>query len=241
MFVLYGREFAELATRLGKKADAAVVNKAAQEFEQATIKYGFDYQGGYFLRAYDAFSKEVGSSRCEEGKIFIEPQGFCTMARIGAKEGLGRKAMESSLKYLLDDWGAEIVYPPYSRYHVELGEISSYPQGVKENGAVFNHNNPWLTIALCKEGMKEEAFDLYKRNAPAYIEDKSDIHKTEPYVYSQMIAGPLQCQLRRSQELLAYRKRHLVLRCSLGRHLRYYPGLGRAHYQALPKQEIPEG
>jgi cellobiose phosphorylase len=189
MFVLYGREFAELATRLGKKADAAVVNKAAQEFEQATIKYGFDYQGGYFLRAYDAFSKEVGSSRCEEGKIFIEPQGFCTMARIGAKEGLGRKAMESSLKYLLDDWGAEIVYPPYSRYHVELGEISSYPQGVKENGAVFNHNNPWLTIALCKEGMKEEAFDLYKRNAPAYIEDKSDIHKTEPYVYSQMIAG----------------------------------------------------
>ena len=111
------------------------------------------------------------------------------MAGIGKELCLGKKALDASFEYLVDDWGAEIVYPPYSRYHVELGEISSYPQGVKENGAVFNHNNPWLTIACCEEDEPERAFELYRKNAPSYIEDRSEIHRTEPYVYSQMIAG----------------------------------------------------
>lgn len=189
MFVKYGREFVELARHINDNANADMIEKAADEIEECTIKDGFDYEGKYFIRAYDAFSHEVGSSRCEEGKIYIEPQGFCTLARIGKNKGLGKEAVKSSLKYLLNDYGCEILYPPYSTYHVELGEISSYPEGTKENGSVFNHNNPWLTLALCEEGMKEEAFDLYKRNSPAFIEDKSEIHQTEPYIYSQMIAG----------------------------------------------------
>lgn len=189
MFVKYGREFVELARHINDNANADMIEKAADEIEECTIKDGFDYEGKYFIRAYDAFSHEVGSSRCEEGKIYIEPQGFCTLARIGKDKGLGKEAVKSSLKYLLNDYGCEILYPPYSTYHVELGEISSYPEGTKENGSVFNHNNPWLTLASCEEGMKEEAFDLYKRNAPAFIEDKSEIHQTEPYIYSQMIAG----------------------------------------------------
>jgi len=189
MFVKYGKEFVELANHLGKKDDAKHIQEYVDSIEKATIKYGFDYDGGWFKRAYDAYGHEVGSSKCEEGKIFIEPQGFCTMAGIGKDLGLGKKALEASKKYLYDDWGAELLNPPYSAYHLELGEISSYPEGVKENGAVFNHNNPWLTLAFCEEGEAEDAFDLYKRNAPSFIEDKSEIHKTEPYVYSQMIAG----------------------------------------------------
>ncbi len=189
MFVKYGKEFVDLASFINKNKDADYIRNYVSQIEDNTVKYGFDYKGGYFKRAYDAFGKEVGSSACQEGKIYIEPQGFCTMAGIGKKEGLGKKALESSKKYLIDDWGAELLYPPYSAYHIELGEISSYPQGVKENGAVFNHNNPWLTLAFCEENEAEEAFSLYKKNAPSFIEDKSDIHKTEPYVYSQMIAG----------------------------------------------------
>ncbi|MCI1735177.1 MAG: glycosyl transferase [Bacilli bacterium] len=189
MFVLYGTEFVELANYIGKKKDAKLIDQEVKAIEAATVKSGFDYDGGYFIRAYDAYSHEVGSSKCEEGKIFIEPQGFCTLAGIGKDKDLGKKAIDASFKYLLDDWGCELLYPPYSTYHVELGEISSYPQGVKENGAVFNHNNPWLTMACCVEKEPERAFQLYRLNAPAYIEDKSDIHKTEPYVYSQMIAG----------------------------------------------------
>lgn len=189
MFVKYGSEFVTLAKKIGKEEDAEHVQKFVKKIEKATVDYGFDYEGGYFKRAYDAYGNEVGSTKCEEGRIYIEPQGFCTMAGIGKEKELGKKAIDASFKYLVDDWGAEILYPPYSRYHVELGEISSYPQGVKENGAVFNHNNPWLTLACCVEEEPERAFELYKKNAPSYIEDRSEIHRTEPYVYSQMIAG----------------------------------------------------
>ncbi|MFA6830274.1 MAG: glycosyl transferase [Bacilli bacterium] len=189
MFVKYGNEFVQFAEKINKPDDARIISKAVKNIEEATIKFGFDQDGGYFIRAYDAYSNKVGASTCEEGKIYIEPQGFCTMAGIGESLGLGKKAIDSSFKYLLDDYGCEILYPPYSTYKIELGEISSYPEGVKENGSVFNHNNPWLTLACCYEKEPEKAFDLYKRNAPSYIEDKSEIHKTEPYVYSQMIAG----------------------------------------------------
>lgn len=188
-FVKYGKEFVDLANHIRKEEDGEEVLKAVKNIEQATIQYGFDYDGGYFIRAYDAYSHEVGSTKCEEGKIFIEPQGFCTRAGIGKKLGLGKKALDASFQYLLDDYGLEIVYPPYSSYHIELGEISSYPQGVKENGAVFNHNNPWVVLACCVEKEPERAFDLYKRNAPSFIEEHSEIHRTEPYVYSQRIAG----------------------------------------------------
>jgi cellobiose phosphorylase len=189
MFVLYGKEFADLARFVGKKEDAEKTEKEVSEIEKACEEYGFDYEGGYFRRAYDAFSRPVGDSICSEGKIYIEPQGFCTLAGIGKEKGLGKKAIAACKKYLLDDWGMEILYPPYTSYHLELGEISSYPPGVKENGAVFNHNNPWMVLAMAKEGDAEGAFDLYRRNAPSYIEEHSDVHKTEPYVYSQMIAG----------------------------------------------------
>jgi cellobiose phosphorylase len=135
-------------------------------------------------------SKErLAQKKCEEGKIFVEPQGFCTMARIGENLGLGKKALDSVEKYLTNDYGVELLYPTYKKYHIELGEISSYPPGYKENGSVFTHNNPWIVIANTVIGENERAFDVYKRNCPAFLEDISEIHKTEPYVYSQTIAG----------------------------------------------------
>ncbi len=187
MFVKYGKEFSEIASRIHKDKDAKLASEYVKKIEDATIKYGWD--GEWFLRAYDAFSKKIGSKECEEGKIFIESNGFCTYAGIGHELGYGKLALKSVDKYLKNEYGIELLYPPYSSYHLELGEISSYPPGNKENGSVFCHNNPWVTLAYCEEGLGDEAFDLYKRNAPAFIENKSEIHKTEPYVYSQTIAG----------------------------------------------------
>ena len=187
MFVYYGKEYVELCNRYGDKNEALKVMEEIKKVEQAVIDYGWD--GEWFVRAYDAFENKVGSSECEDGKIYIEPQGFCTMAKIGADLGLGKKALDSVEKLLTNDYGVEILYPPYKEYHVELGEVSSYPPGYKENGSVFCHNNPWIVIANATEGNNERAFDIYKRNCPAYLEDISEIHKTEPYVYSQTIAG----------------------------------------------------
>ncbi len=186
MFVLYGNEYIQLLNRIGHCERAQTLVKEVQLMSDAVIAHGWD--GEWFLRAYDAFSNKVGSHLCEEGKIYIEPQGFCVMAGIGGLE-YGNKAMDSVWKYLLCDYGAELLNPCYTKYHLELGEVSSYPPGYKENGSVFCHSNPWIIFALAKVKDGNRAFDLYKRICPAYIEHKSDVHYTEPYVYSQMVAG----------------------------------------------------
>lgn len=187
LFIYFGREYVNIARLYGQDKEADIINIEIKKMEENVIKYGWD--GEWFLRAYDAFGRKIGSNECKDGKIFIEPQGFCTMARIGEKLGLGKKALNSVEKYLTNDYGVEILYPTYKEYHIELGEISSYPPGYKENGSVFTHNNPWIVIANTVIGENERAFDVYKRNCPAYLEDISEIHKTEPYVYAQTIAG----------------------------------------------------
>jgi len=187
MFIYYGREYVNIARLYGSDKEADHINIEIKKMEESVIKHGWD--GEWFLRAYDAFERKVGSNECSDGKIYIEPQGFCTMARIGEKLELGRKALNSVEKYLTNDYGVELLYPTYKEYHIELGEISSYPPGYKENGSVFTHNNPWIVIANTVIGENERAFDVYKRNCPAYLEDISEIHKTEPYVYAQTIAS----------------------------------------------------
>lgn len=187
MFVLYGSQYAELCRRYGSKEESEAILKEVEAIEKAVIDYGWD--GNWFVRAYDAFEKKVGSNECDEGKIFVEPQGFCTMAGIGKDLGFGKKALDSVEKHLTNDYGVEILAPCYSEYHLELGEVSSYPPGYKENGSVFCHNNPWIVIANTVEGNNERAWEVYKKNCPAYLEEVSEIHRTEPYVYSQTIAG----------------------------------------------------
>ena len=186
MFVKYGQEYADLCERIGLKEEAAAVRLAVSDMEKAVLAHGWD--GEWFRRAYDAFERPIGSRQNEEGQIFIEPQGFCVMAGIGGPE-YGKKALRSAEERLGNDFGIELLAPCYTEYHDYLGEISSYPPGYKENGSVFCHNNPWITLAWCKVKDGNAAFDLYRRNAPAYIEDKSEIHRTEPYCYSQTIAG----------------------------------------------------
>jgi cellobiose phosphorylase len=193
MFVLYGSEYAELCRRYGTdslseyRSDSERVLQAVSEIKNAVLNHGWD--GSWFLRAYDAFENPVGSKVCDEGQIFIEPQGFCVMAGIGVDEGYAEKALKSAKERLEGEHGIQLLNPCYTRYHEELGEITSYPPGFKENGGIFCHNNPWVSIAHTVLGDGNAAFDAYRRISPAYTEHKSDIHRTEPYIYSQMIAG----------------------------------------------------
>ena len=187
MFVKYAREYAELARLIGDTAQAKRAQDAAAEMAGAVDTHGWD--GDWFLRAYDAFGHKVGSRVCEEGQIFIEPQGFCVMAGIGKENGRALRALESVRKTLTGPYGIELVHPCYTAYHKELGEITSYPPGYKENGSVFTHNNPWVGIAEAELGRGNESFDVYKRICPAYVEEMSDVRRTEPYVYCQTTAG----------------------------------------------------
>ena len=187
MFVKYGGEYAELCERLGLAGEAEGVRRAVANMERAVLTDGWD--GEWFLRAYDANGGKVGSRECDEGQIFIEPQGFCAMAGIGREGGQMEKALNSVRERLLGKYGVELLTPCYSTYHLELGEISSYPPGFKENGSVFCHNNPWIVCGEATLGRGDEAFDVYRRICPAYLEDESEVHETEPYVYSQTVTG----------------------------------------------------
>ena len=187
MFVKYGRAWAAICRHLGLNDEADEALDAVAAMERATLGAGWD--GAWFRRAFDAFGNVVGGKDCEEGQIFIEPQGMCVMAGIGKQSGEAARALKSVEERLDTKYGIVLLQPAYTRYHLELGEISSYPPGYKENAGIFCHNNPWIVCAETELGHGERAFTLYKRTAPAYIEDISEIHRTEPYVYSQMIAG----------------------------------------------------
>ncbi len=187
LFVYTGADFIELCKRRGLGEEAATAQAYVDRMQTATLEHGFD--GEWFLRAYDHYGDKIGSKDCEEGQIFIEPQGFCVMAGIGVEEGLAQKALDSTRNRLETPYGIMLQNPPYSRYYINLGEISSYPPGYKENAGIFCHNNPWIMMAEAVIGRGDRAFELYSKIAPTYLEDISDIHRTEPYVYAQMIAG----------------------------------------------------
>jgi cellobiose phosphorylase len=187
MFILYGEEYAKLCDIRNMKNEANEARGAVSKMKTAVDKHGWD--GEWFVRAYDHYGKKIGSKECDEGKIFIESNGYCVMAGVGVDDGRAAKAMDSVKKYLDCEYGIVLNNPAFTKYHIEMGEITSYPEGYKENAGIFCHNNPWIMIAETQVGNGNRAFDYYKKIAPAYLERISDLHKTEPYVYSQMIAG----------------------------------------------------
>ena len=187
MFVKYGKEYADLCDAINKPEEAKRAREEVKKMVAAIEESGWD--GEWFLRAYDADGNKVGSKECEEGQIYIEPQGFCVLAGVGVENGLAKKALDSVKEKLDTKYGIVLLQPPYTRYYVNLGEISSYPPGYKENAGIFCHNNPWISAAETQIGRGDRAFEIYRKTCPAYLEEISEIHRTEPYVYSQMIAG----------------------------------------------------
>ncbi len=187
LFVMAAREMAVIAQRGGLRDEADQYLAAAARMEATLLQHGWD--GDWFLRAYDDYGQKIGSASCEEGKIFIEPQGFCIMAGIGLDNGNALKALAAVKAHLATPHGIILQQPAYSRYYLHLGEISSYPPGYKENAGIFCHTNPWIMIAEAVVGRGDDAFDYYLRINPSAREAISEVHRCEPYVYAQMIAG----------------------------------------------------
>lgn len=186
-FVIYGEEYVKLCRKLSLDAEADRAQKHVDDMVEAVKKHGWD--GEWFLRAYDFYGNKVGSHENKEGKIFIESQGWCTMAGIGLESGLVEKSLDSVKKYLDCEHGIVLNNPAFTEYVMEYGEISTYPAGYKENAGIFAHNNPWVIIGETVLGRGDEAWEYYRKICPAYLEEKSDLHKVEPYVYCQMTAG----------------------------------------------------
>ena len=187
LFVFCGKQYVELCQQVkGHEAEAQRAQKCIDDMIESVKKHGWD--GEWYLRAYDFYGNKIGSNENEEGKIFIESQGFCTMAGIGIEEGMVDKALDSCKRYLDCEHGMVLNNPAYTTYHVEMGEISSYPAGYKENAGIFCHNNPWVIIGETVAGRGNDAWEHYTKICPAWIKDQQ-LHKVEPYVYCQMVAG----------------------------------------------------
>jgi cellobiose phosphorylase len=187
LFVLVAKEMVVIAGHKQDSGEAVKMQLAAAQMEETVWKSGWD--GEWFRRAYDDFGHVLGSKENTEGQIFIEPQGICIWAGLGVENGRAQKALDSVAKYLATPHGIVLQQPAFSRYYLHLGEISSYPPGYKENAGIFCHTNPWIMIAETKIGHGDQAFDYYMRINPSRREEISELHKCEPYVYSQMIAG----------------------------------------------------
>jgi cellobiose phosphorylase len=188
LFVVTARDYAALCRHLGKTDEATRMDKAVNDMCEAVKKFGWD--GNWFLRAYDFYGNKIGSHENREGQIFIESQGWCTMAGIGLKEGLCDKALDAVKERMECEHGIVLNNPAFTHYYVEYGEISSYPEGYKENAGIFCHNNPWVIIGETVDGRGNDAWEHYKKILPSYVEEKyQTLHKVEPYVNCQMVAG----------------------------------------------------
>ena len=186
LFVVCGKDYVELCQQLGKTDEVARAQKEIDAMIEAVKKDGWD--GEWYLRAYDFYGNKIGSHENEEGKIFIESQGWCAMAGIGQEEGMVDKALDSCKRYLDSEHGMVLNNPAFTTYHVEMGEISSYPAGYKENAGIFCHNNPWVIIGETVASRGNDAWELYQKISPVFIKDQT-LHKVEPYVNCQMVAG----------------------------------------------------
>jgi len=187
IFAFVAPDYIEICRRTNRADEAAYAEAELAKILAAVDAHGWD--GNWFLRAYDAHGNKIGSNECEDGKIFIESNGFSVMAGIGLDDGRAEKALDNVKEWLDSPYGIVLQQPAYKKYHLELGEISSYPPGYKENAGIFCHNNPWVTIAETRLGRGTRAFETYKKICPAYREDDSALRRMEPYVYCQMIAG----------------------------------------------------
>ena len=188
LFVVTGKDYVTLCKKIGKADEAERMQNAVDAMIDAVKKHGWD--GEWYLRAYDFYGRKIGSNECEEAKIFIESQGWCTMAEIGVEDGMVAKSLDSCKKYLECEHGMVLNNPAFSKYIYEYGEISSYPEGYKENAGIFCHNNPWVIIGECLAGRGNDAWSHYAKILPSYVEEKyQTLHKVEPYVNCQMVAG----------------------------------------------------
>ncbi len=160
--------------------------KRAEELKEAINKYGWD--GEWFIRAFKDNGEPVGSSSCKEGKIFLNAQTWAILEDSTSEERK-KLAYESAKKYLYREYGPLLLYPAYTSPDPEIGYLTRYAPGVRENGGLYTHAGCWAVLASCK--MKDhEAYKIYKSFMPIYRGMDPDLYKVEPYVTCGNVDGP---------------------------------------------------
>jgi N,N'-diacetylchitobiose phosphorylase len=179
-------EFITLAARLKKRADVKKYGAIRAAIQKAIDKCAWD--GDWFLRGYLDSGRKLGGKKSEQSKIFINSQTWAVIAG-AAERGKLERAMDSLKEHLSTEHGIVINAPAFREHDPEVGAVTSFPPGLKENAGIFCHANTWTVVAEGLLGRGDRAFELYRSFLPAAKNDNADLYTMEPYVYSQFITG----------------------------------------------------
>lgn len=144
--------------------------------------------GGWYLRGFTKKGIKIGTKESEEGKIFLNSQSWAVYSGAASKER-AVKCMDAVDKYLYSKYGIHLVWPAYSTHDDDIGYVTRVYKGIKENGAIFSHPNPWAVIAECKLGRGSRAMKFYDAILPYNQNDMIETRQSEPYSYCQFIMG----------------------------------------------------
>ena len=180
------QNFLELAKYLGRDEDVAKYTAVADKVKAVCDKELWD--GEWYIRGITKNGKKIGTHDDVEGKVHLESNSWAVLSGAADQEK-GIKAMDSVDKYLYTPYGILLNAPSYTKPDDDIGFVTRVYPGLKENGSVFSHPNPWAWAAECKLGRGDRAMKFYNALCPYYQNDKIEIREAEPYSYCQFIMG----------------------------------------------------
>ncbi len=178
--------FISLAEFLNHKEDVQKYTALANHVKEVCNKELWDHE--WFIRSITKNGKKIGTAEDKEGKIHLESNAWAVLSGAAAKEK-GIQAMDSVYEYLYTPYGILLNAPSYTVTDDDIGFITRVYPGLKENGAIFSHPNPWAWAAECELGRGDRAMEFYNSLCPYYQNDKIEIREAEPYSYCQFIMG----------------------------------------------------
>lgn len=189
-------QFAALAKFVGRNEDAEYYSKMAEHVKKVCENVLWD--GEWYIRGITADGRKIGTHTEIEGKVHLESNTWAVLSGVASPER-GRKAMQVVRKYLLTEYGLMLNAPPYTKPDDDIGFVTRVYPGVKENGAIFSHPNPWAWAAECLLGNGAGALEFYDALCPYHQNDKIEVRQAEPYSYCQFVMGTAHTAFGRSR------------------------------------------
>ena len=176
--------FLEAAEYLHREEDVAVYSKMQKRVKEACDRELWD--GEWYIRGITKNGRRIGTKNDKEGRIHLESNSWAVLSGAADYEK-GRKAMDAVDEQLYTPYGIMLNGPSYTEPDDDIGFVTRVYPGVKENGSIFSHPNPWAWAAECRLGRGDRAVKFYDALCPYYQNDKIEIREAEPYSYCQFI------------------------------------------------------
>lgn len=178
--------FVELAKKLGRQDDAAYYETMAAAVKRISRQELWD--GQWFIRGITAKGRKIGTQADTEGRVHMESNTWAVLSGVADPEQ-GKLAMDAVDEYLYTPYGLMLNAPCFTVPDDDIGFVTRVYPGLKENGSIFSHPNPWAWCAEAVLGRGSRAMKFYDALCPAMQNDRIEVRKSEPYSYCQFISG----------------------------------------------------